>query len=82
MWLMILGMVIWSGATLLCGVSVTYWMLLIGRAITGVGEASFVALAPPYILDEAPPEKKTLWLSFFYIALPVGTAIGSLLPVF
>ena len=61
---------------MLCGVSVTYWMLILGRAITGVGEASFCPLAPPYILDVAPKEKKVFWLSLFQIALPVGTAIG------
>ena len=78
-WLMVIGLLIWCGATMLCGLSYTYWMLVLGRAITGVGEASFCPIAPPYILDVAPKEKKTFWLSLFQIALPVGTALGFIL---
>jgi hypothetical protein len=33
-------------------------------------------VVPPYIDDNAPPAKRGLWLSIFYMAIPVGTAIG------
>jgi MFS family permease len=79
MWLMILGLSVWTGSVILCFFSVEFYMLFLGRAISGVGEASFVCLAPPYILDHAPPESKTKWLSIFYVALPIGTAIGFVL---
>jgi MFS family permease len=76
MWLMLLGLTVWVGAVIFCFFSVNFPMLFVARALTGVGEASFVCLAPPYILDYAPPDGKTRWLSIFYVALPLGTAIG------
>lgn len=42
----------------------------------GVGEASFVALAAPYVDDHAPPGKRTAWLAVFYLQIPVGVAAG------
>jgi MFS family permease len=75
------GLVIWSAATLTAGLSLNYWMLLMARAATGIGEASFVCLAPPLILDSAPVAKKTvtiiqLWISIFYAAMTMGYALG------
>lgn len=43
---------------------------------TGLGEASFVSLGPPYIDDAAPHGMKTRWLAFFFMMLPIGFAIG------
>jgi len=79
--LMACGLVIWSVATCTAGLSLNYWMLLLARAATGVGEASFVCLAPPLILDSAPAAKKTvwpkqLWVSVFYSAMTMGYALG------
>lgn len=53
--------------------------MLICRALTGVGEASFVALAAPFVDDYAPRAKKARWLAFFYLCIPVGFALGYLL---
>jgi len=39
--LMSIGLFIWCGACVLCGMSYEYWVLLLARIITGVGEASF-----------------------------------------
>lgn len=46
----------------------------------GVGEASFVALAAPFIDDYAPPTRKAQWLAVFYLCIPVvsGHAMVSL----
>ena len=78
-WLIISGMFVWSGATLLCGFSTNFWMVLTGRALTGIGEASCLMNATPYILDHAPEGKKTLWVAVFYIAGPGGVAAGFVL---
>ena len=42
----------------------------------GVGEASFCALAAPFIDDFAPPARKALWLAVFYLCIPLGVAGG------
>ena len=52
-----------------------YWYLL-HRALSGVGEAAFQCIVPPYIEDIAPPGSKALWLGCFYTAIPCGTAFG------
>ena len=76
LYLMSIGLSIWSGAVLMSGVSRDFIMLALARAITGVGEASFVCLAPPVILDCAPNEKRTIWIGIFYSATPLGYALG------
>ncbi len=73
---MAIGLLIWVTAILLSGVSPHYWTLLISRGLSGVGEASFQCVVPPYIDDTAPPAQRSLWLALFYMAIPVGTALG------
>jgi MFS family permease len=41
-----------------------------------VGEASYATLAPTIIDDVAPPTKRGSWLSIFYAAMPIGSALG------
>lgn len=76
LFLMSIGLILWVVAVLLAGFSRSFAMLAGARSLTGVGEASFVCLAPPYILDSAPAQSKTLWLSVFYSGVPVGYALG------
>jgi len=70
------GLVCWAIAVLGCALSLGFWSLLLCRMAVGVGEASFVALASPFIDDVAPPDRKTLWLAVFYACIPVGYAFG------
>jgi len=49
---------------------------LIRHTVVGVGEATFAAIAPAYIADLFPQERRGRMLSVFYIALPVGAALG------
>ncbi len=72
------GLFIWVLAILLCCFSPSYWLVLIGRVLTGFGEASFLCIAPPFIDRFAPKGGKSLWLSVFYSAIPVGYALGFL----
>jgi len=75
-YLMGLGVAIWSLATLGSGLSTGGISLLIARAMVGVGEASFATLAPTVIDDVAPEDKKGRWLAIFFLATPVGSALG------
>jgi MFS family permease len=74
--LIAIGLVVWGLATSATGYSNSFWTLSLSRALTGVGEASFVCLAPPYILDNAPPSSKTTWIAIFYSAISIGNAVG------
>lgn len=75
------GLLVWSVSTLCAALAADYWMLLLARAATGIGEAAVVCLVPPLVLDTAPSDKKTvlpkqLWLSVFYSAMVIGYALG------
>lgn len=72
------GVLTWSLATIASGLSNDLWTLLVARALVGVGEASYATLAPTIIDDVSPPEKKGKMLSIFFLAVPVGSALGYL----
>lgn len=74
----VVGIFIWSGFTLLTWFAHDYWQLFFRHAIVGIGEASYVTIAPTLIADSFPKEKRARMLSIFYIGLPFGSAAGYL----
>ncbi|KAL1289426.1 hypothetical protein AAHE18_20G058400 [Arachis hypogaea] len=70
------GLSVWTVATLCCGFSFNFWSISVSRMLVGVGEASFISLAAPFIDDNAPVSQKTAWLAIFYMCIPTGYAIG------
>ncbi|XP_022927822.1 probable sphingolipid transporter spinster homolog 2 isoform X1 [Cucurbita moschata] len=72
------GLSVWTLAVVGCGLSFNFWSIAVCRMIVGVGEASFISLAAPFIDDNAPVDKKTSWLGVFYMCIPTGYAIGYL----
>ncbi|KAK3142020.1 hypothetical protein QOZ80_4BG0341130 [Eleusine coracana subsp. coracana] len=70
------GLLVWTIATAGCGCSFDFWSITICRMLVGVGEASFISLAAPFIDDNAPPAQKTAWLAMFYMCIPTGIALG------
>ena len=70
------GALIWSAATLLTAVTYDFTSLLIRHTVVGVGEATFSLIAPAYIADLFPEEKRGRILSLFYLAIPMGAALG------
>jgi MFS transporter, Spinster family, sphingosine-1-phosphate transporter len=77
--LMGLGVGIWSAATALSGMVGNYGQLLFGRALVGVGEASYGSVAPAMLSDAFEPERRGRALAVFSMAIPVGSALGYLL---
>ncbi|ACH39227.1 membrane protein, major facilitator superfamily [Citrifermentans bemidjiense Bem] len=73
------GVVVWSLATVLAGFAPGYRTLLSARATVGVGEASFGTVSPGLIADFFPKDQRGRILSWFYVAIPVGSAMGYLL---
>jgi len=71
-----IGMSLWAIAVLGCGIAWGFTSLVIFRALVGVGEASFISLASPFIDDHAPPQSKSLWLGILALCIPTGYAIG------
>ena len=77
--LMGLGVGIWSAATALSGLIRSYGQLLFGRALVGVGEASYGSVAPAMLSDAFEPAHRGRALAVFSMAIPVGSALGYLL---
>ncbi len=73
------GLVVWSLATALAGFTTGYRTLLAARATVGVGEASFGTVSPGLIADFFPKAHRGRILAWFYVAIPVGSALGYLL---
>jgi MFS family permease len=73
------GLIVWSLATALAGYAPGYRTLLTARATVGVGEASFGTVSPGLISDYFPKEQRGRILAWFYVAIPVGSALGYLL---
>ena len=74
--IIIAGAVVWSLATMLTAVTYSFDALLLRHAIVGIGEATFVTIAPSFLADLFGEEKRGRIFSLFYLAIPVGTALG------
>lgn len=78
-WLIAAGVFVWSLGTLLSGHAHGYVSLLCFRVLVGFGEASFGTISPGWIADLFAPARRNMMISIFYVAIPVGSAIGYLL---
>ena len=76
--LIITGAILWSLATLGTAFVHSYWSLYTRRALVGVGEATFGIYAPAVLADFYPERDRNRILSIFYLAIPVGAALGYL----
>lgn len=78
-WIIVLGAIFWSGLTLLTALTHTYAELLVRHTLVGIGEATFVTIAPVFVADLFAADKRGKILGVFYLAIPVGSAAGYLL---
>ncbi|MSM39225.1 MAG: MFS transporter [Geobacter sp.] len=72
------GLVAWSLATAGAGFARSYATLLAARSAVGIGEASFGTVSPGLLADFFPLERRGRALAYFYLAIPVGSALGYL----
>lgn len=76
-WLLVgFSVLLWSGATAAGGLAGSFTMLLITRMFVGVGEAGYGPAAPTIISDLYPVARRGSVLAWFYVAIPVGSALG------
>jgi MFS transporter, Spinster family, sphingosine-1-phosphate transporter len=76
-WLIIgVSVTLWSAATAMSGLAGTFALLLITRLFVGVGEGGYGPAAPTIIADLFPLLSRGRMLAYFYVAIPVGSAIG------
>lgn len=77
--IIVIGAIFWSGLTLLTAITHTYTELLIRHTLVGIGEATFVTIAPTFVVDLFAERVRARILGIFYLAIPVGSAIGYLM---
>lgn len=76
-WLLIaVGVTLWSLASGASGLAGTFTFLLITRCFVGIGEAAYGPVAPTVISDLYPVTRRGSVLAWFYVAIPVGSALG------
>ena len=77
-WLIAFGIVFWSIGTTMTGFATGLAALLAYRVLVGLGEASYATLAPAWLSDLFTPARRNNALTIFYVAIPVGSALGYL----
>ncbi len=70
------GVALWSVATVGTAFSTDYWHMFFWRAVLGIGEASYGVIAPALLSDLFPVKQRGRALGIYYLALPLGTALG------
>ena len=70
------GVLIWTVATVTSGLAPAFAILLIARATSGVGEATYAVVTPSLLSDTYPAHRRGTALAVFFAALPVGAALA------
>ena len=73
------GVALWSLATGAAALAVGFWTFLLARALVGVGEAAYATLSPALLSDFYPSNRRNRILTIFYVAIPLGAALGFVL---
>lgn len=76
---MSVGVALWSIATAASGMAKGFSGLLSARLAVGVGEAAYGAISPSILTDLFPKSIRGKIFSLFFMAIPVGSAMGFLL---
>ncbi len=71
-----IGVALWSLATMWSGLARSYWELFASRAAVGIGEAAYATISPALLADYYPPARRGRIFAIFYMAIPVGAALG------
>jgi len=74
--LIVTGALLWCACNILTGTVHSYLALNVRHAALGIGEASFGIFAPALLADFFGEKERNRILTIFYIAIPVGAAIG------
>ncbi len=70
------GVAVWSLATVGTAFSADFHHMFFWRALLGVGEASYGVIAPALIADLFATNRRGRAMGVYYLALPLGGAIG------
>lgn len=75
-WLVGASIAVWSLASGATGLATSFAALVVARVVVGIGEAGYGPAAPTLLADYFPIEKRGRIMALFYVAIPVGSALG------
>ncbi len=73
------GIIVWSLASGASGLATGFGVLLLTRCLVGLGEAAYGPVAPSILSEYFPVKERGAKLALFYLAIPVGSALGFVL---
>lgn len=72
------GVLLWSAATIGCGLASDFWSFLAARIAVGLGEAALIPAASSLIIDSFPLRRRGLALGSFALGATFGTGTAML----
>jgi len=74
--LLLAGIVLFTAASILCGIASTLWMLIAARAMQGLGAAILMALTMALVRETVPKERTGSAMGLLGTMSAIGTALG------
>ena len=71
-----LALLVWSGATAVCGVTQNFWQLFLARMGVGIGEAGGTPPATSMISDLYAPRERAMALGIYTTGIGFGIMLG------
>ena len=72
------ALIVWSGFTVLCGLSRTYWQFLLGRIGVGSGEAGGLPPSSAILSDCFPAARRPMAFTVLALGAPIGAWLGGM----
>lgn len=76
--IIVAGIIIWSTATIACGLAQNFWQLFFARMAVGIGEAALVPAVYSFLADIVPSEKLGRTLALFSLGSFFGAGLAFL----
>lgn len=70
------GLILDASAVIILAFCNNFYVLLIPRIISGIGDGAFSTIAPPILSEYFPPQKRSMILTIFLSISNVGAAVG------
>lgn len=70
------GLILDASAVIILSFCNNFYVLLIPRVISGIGDGAFCTIAPPILSEYFPPQKRSMILTIFLSISNVGAAVG------
>jgi EmrB/QacA subfamily drug resistance transporter len=74
--LLLVGIILFTAASVLCGIAPMLWQLIAARAVQGLGAAAMMALTMAFVGEAVPKERAGSAMGLLGTMSAIGTALG------